>query len=376
MKVCLCSIILCRGSKYSTYIGQNTTENARGNTTRKCRYKANTKEGRRAGTPLAGGYFGVLWSVLGDLDYFHAILELPHFGRATNMCCLCQATKTGPMTWCNYRPDAAWRTTCWTAAQWRAWEGRSKSPLFNLSYTSCMTVSLDYLHVKYLGCDMYSFGSVLELLCRSILPGSPEANLSLVWARLQSAYNRLRTPLQSRYRYLTKLSMFIRSGYSKLRGKGSEVRHLGRALCLVFQECHNEHLEVHREILLMLQLNAEMENILEANKDHYAFPGPEAARFTTACDSMLVLQSKIARAFAESGVQLFDLTSKTHLLQHLGMLARAISPRVTWCFAGEDFQKKAQQMAQAAVRGLKPSSVMVKIARKYRLALERQFAQP
>ena len=340
------------------------------------RYKPNTREGRKAGTPLAGGYFAVLWTVIGDLDYFHAILELPHFGRAENMCALCQATKSGPTTWCNFRRDAPWRATCWQATAWRNWPGRSKSPLFNLSYTSCLTIALDYLHVKYLGYDMYVFGSVLELLCRSILPESPEASLATIWRRLQAAYGRLKTPVQARYRYLTKLSMFMRKGYAKLRGKGSEVRHLGRALALVFEQFYNNALQTHREILLMLQLNVEMENILEANRNEYALPGDEAARFEGACDSMLILNGKIARTFAENGLQLFDLTAKAHLLQHLGILARGISPRVTWCFAGEDFQRRAQQLAQSAVRGLQPTAVMGKMARKYRLALERQLTDP
>ena len=168
----------------------------------------------------------------------------------------------------------------------------------------------------------------------------------------------------------------MRKGYAKLRGKGSEVRHLGRALALVFEEFYNNALQTHREILLMLQLNVEMENILEANRNEYALLGDEAARFEGACDSMLILNGKIARAFAENGLQLFDLTAKVHLLQHLGILARGISPRVTWCFAGEDFQRRAQQLAQSAVRGLQPTAVMGKMARKYRLALERQLTDP
>ena len=230
------------------------------------RYTPNTREGRKAGTPLAGGSFAVLWTVIGDLDYFHAILELPHFGRAENMCALCQATKSGPTTWCNFRRDAPWRATCWQATAWRSWPGRSKSPLFNLSYTSCLTIALDYLHVKYLGYDMYVFGSVLELSCRSILLESPEANLATVWRRLQAAYGRLKTPAQARYRYLTKLSMFMRNGYAKLRGKGAEVRHLGRALVLVFEEFYNNALQTHREILLMLQLNVASASVESVQK--------------------------------------------------------------------------------------------------------------
>ena len=335
------------------------------------RYGRNTPEGRRAGKPLAGGYYAVLWGVLGDLDYFHAILELPHFARAANFCPLCQATKAGATTWCNFRQDAPWRATCWQSHTWRSWPQRCA--LFDLSYTSCLTVCLDYMHVKYLGCDQYMFGAVLELLTTAIMGGAPEENLRAVWAALKDAYKQLHTPPQARYRYLNKLSMFTRKGYAKLRGKAGEIRHLGRALRVVFEKFYNPAIEVHREILLMLRFNNAMERILEENRFEYSLPPAAAQEFRQACDGMLLLQAKIARHFAESGCQLFDLTTKCHLLQHLGLLGGAISPRVTWCFSGEDFMQKSQCLAQACARGTPGHLVMPKMAGKYRVALQLQF---
>ena len=282
---------------------------------------------RQSRKPLANGYFAVLWGVLGDLDYFFQVLELPHYARATNFCPLCRACSTGIYAWTDFRQTAAWRTTQWTGAAWRAWEHRSRSPLFNLSYMSCHTICLDWMHVKYLGTDQYLFGSILELLVSWVLDGSPEENLKRVWASLQEAYNSLRTPVQQRYRYLNRLTMFMRSGYAKLRGKASEIRHLGKALQIVWLKFYNKRLGVHRDIALILKLNCAMESIIEDNRSEYAFPPEAATRFRTSCDGMLLLLSKTAKHFAEDGQQFFDLTSKNHLLQHLGILAGGISPR-------------------------------------------------
>eukprot|EP00439_Symbiodinium_sp_Y106_P030300 s2_g3.t1 len=135
------------------------------------------------------------------------------------------------------------------------------------------------MHVKYLGTDQYLFGSILELLVSWVLDGSPEENLKRVWASLQEAYNSLRTPVQQRYRYLNRLTMFMRSGYAKLRGKASEIRHLGKALQIVWLKFYNKRLGVHRDIALILKLNCAMESIIEDNRSEYAFPPEAATRF-------------------------------------------------------------------------------------------------
>ena len=301
--------------------------------------------------------------------------QLPHFSKASNFCPLCQATTVGENTWCNFRPDAPWRQTLWQSHTWRAWQGRSRSPFFSLSYTSALTVCLDYLHCKYLGSDQYQFGAVFEVLVRFVLPGAPDENLERVWEALQEAYRALRTPLQSRYRYINKLSMFIRKGYSKLRGKGGEIRHLGFALTLVFKKFMNAGLRVHREILYMLQANNTMERLLSENRTRWSFDAESAAQFATACSEMLSLQARVARHFAESGEQLFDMTPKCHFLQHLAIMSNGISPRVTWCWAGEDFMHRAQVLAQSSSRGIHCTRVMSKMIRKYRVALTMQFAE-
>ena len=231
-------------------------------------------------------------------------------------------------------------------------------PLFSLSYTSCHTISLDFMHIKYLGVDQHIFGAVLELLTTIMLPKSAEENLKDVWAALQNAYRVLHTPPSARYRYLTKLTMFIRAGYAKLRGKASEVRHLGRALSRVFDDFMNDALQIHRDISRMLHFNIEMENILEQNRAKYALPEEEATRFARSCDAMLLLQERIARHVAI-----------------LGILARAINPRLTWCWSGEDFMQQTQALAQSAVRGVRATDVMTKMARKYRVGLHLKFAE-
>ena len=93
------------------------------------RFAAGTEAAQKAKAPLANGYFATLWGILGDLDYLTKALLLPRSTLASGPCSLCRCTGSGPYTWCDFRPTAAWRTVCWTAHGWRQWPGRSRSPL-------------------------------------------------------------------------------------------------------------------------------------------------------------------------------------------------------------------------------------------------------
>ena len=162
------------------------------------------------------------------------------------------------------------------------------NPLFNeLPGQSCHTVSLDLMHCKYLGHDMYFFGSVLTLLCQYLLPGSEEQNLKRCWDFLKRFYKEHSIP--SPYRYLTKISMFIRKKkFPKLRGKASEVRHLAKPLSALWAHFMNKNVETHRQIDLYLRLNIQFENILDDHKDDYALPLAAYTAFMNVAFSVLI----------------------------------------------------------------------------------------
>ena len=68
--------------------------------------------------------------------------------------------------------------------------------------------------------------------------------------------------------------MFLRAAgkFPKLRGKGSEIRHFGKALLSLWSKEMNVHLSLRKKILLMLQLNVELEDTITEYKS------PQASR--------------------------------------------------------------------------------------------------
>ncbi len=54
-------------------------------------YSIGSADAERAGKDLAGGYFGVLWALRGDLDYYKKkVLRLAHYAAASP-CLWCRA---------------------------------------------------------------------------------------------------------------------------------------------------------------------------------------------------------------------------------------------------------------------------------------------
>lgn len=337
-------------------------------------YDPDSSAGSKALSFLADGHFGLLWAIMGDLDYLASILGLPRFSASTGPCALCRCTGIGPNTWTDSRPTAPWIEECWTSRDWLLWEGRSRNPLFTLPGVTALTVALDYMHSKYLGMDQYMFGSTLWVLCFMVMTGTPEENLDWCWAFTKRYYKEHGTT--TRYRYLNRLSMFVRKkGYPKLRGKAAEIRHFGPVLLALWAACADPASELHQRIQLMLKLNVRLESILTEHPDEFALPGTAASEFQEAAFAMAQLQTATATHFMEQGQQLYDITSKTHMVLHCAILSKYISPRVSWCFSGEDNMRVTQTLAQSCVRGLTGSAAQVKMARHYRLGLHLSLAK-
>ena len=228
-----------------------------------------------------------------------AILGLPNFSNANMPCALCRTSLTGSNSWSNFRKDAPWRGQQWSFSGWKRWPSRCSNPLFTLPGVSAFSISLDYMHSKYLGTDQYVFGSILALLtCSGMMPATPDRNVDTLHKFIQRWYRDHNTPV--RYRYLNRLSMFLRqSGCPKLRGKAAELRYFGKPLLAAWERYMNRHISIHIDIQLLLKMNVFMEDLLSEHRDDICFPPDQAGAFEEACCTMLTLHGKLAVHFAD-----------------------------------------------------------------------------
>ena len=177
-----------------------------------------------------------------------------------------------------------------------------------------------------------------------------------------------------RFKYWNRLSMFEKkSKYPKLRGKAAEIKYLAEPLLHVWQKYYRSQLGVHRDILLYLKLNAQVEEQLIANKELTSFPDEQAAMFENGVTSMLLLLTRIAEHFLDE--KLFNITQKAHFMQHTALLVKHLNPRLLWCFMGEDMQQRMSSLAKACVKGQRPGQTIFKMFARYRLALHLRFQE-
>ena len=329
-------------------------------------YKVGTPEHSRAGRNLAGGYRCLLFGLTGDLDYFHYILGCMNWSLSRGPCMWCQCKATGDNSWSDFGANAEWRLTRWDKAAWHGWQERTKLALLTLPGCSNFTIMYDWMHCKYLGFDMYCFGSVLALLVNFVLMDSPENNLVQCWNFLKQYFKDHNTPTP--FRYINKLTMFIRQGkYPKLRGKAREVRCLGPALCALWQQDASRNLHVHREVTAMMKCNVHLEEMLTEYRDEYVLPAGASSEFEATCEKVLQLYNSLAQHFLEEEMRLFDVTSKAHFMQEIALMAKYISPRLTWAFMGEDQMQKMSRVAKSCTSGNVITGQTIKMAEHYRI---------
>ncbi|CAE7290420.1 unnamed protein product [Symbiodinium sp. CCMP2592] len=318
----------------------------------------------------------VLYLIWGMFDKLHSGEENGQtvITKESSPCTLCQCTKYGGSSWMDFGPGAAWQASCWAPVPWKSWPGRSPCILFQLSNMSACNVAMDWMHIKYLGADQYNYASVFFLLTHHILPGTPAQNMEVIWRELQHIYKRDDIP--SRFRCLNTVRMFLRkNNMVKLRGKAAEIRHLRGPLLEIWQRHMVQAVAIHRKIRVMLKLNTTLEGILTNSKGDFALCAEDAAQFQDATMGWLLLQKELQDHFSDSDVPLFNVTEKSHFIEHAALLARYINPRMVWCFAGEDQQRRTQQLAETCMKGLGPAKASLKMMSRYRLALGRLFSK-
>ena len=116
----------------------------------------------------------------------------------------------------------------------------------------------------------------------------------------------------------------------------------------------NPAITLHKQILVMLKKNHQMEELLNTYKESFALPDAEAMLFKQHAFDLAQLNNQISEHFMkEEEVFLFQVTSKTHMVLHSALLSKHINPRVVWCFSGEDMMKHIQNWLYLVSRGCK-----------------------
>ena len=147
-----------------------------------------TPEARRAGKPLAGGYYAVLIQLSGDLDYYTKWLGLPNSTTKAKPCGLCRCIYAGSNSWLDNRQVAPWRSSLLSNTNWTTWWSTT-CPLLQLPGFFALSFAYDLMHCLYTGALQYIYGSAFFLLTHDCLNLEPLANLKLFDRILAEIYS-------------------------------------------------------------------------------------------------------------------------------------------------------------------------------------------
>ena len=334
----------------------------------------------RALSPLAGFaldacYFGVVWVLRGDLEYFWQEYGQPN-PNSRQPCIMCPATTNAddPVQLHEYRGgQMRWLSRIYSKAQFFTTR-YSAHALFHKVHggISSLTFMPDLLHCKHLGTDQYFYGSVLWILIYVILPDGHADNLKTIFDHIKDQYGTLN--IEQRFQNMT-LNMISNktdppTKFPCLKGKGAECRHLGAALQPVFESYMNVDNLQHNQINIALKHSVAIERILSDYKDCFRFPDNVGREFKDHCFAFLLAFNALANFYSkEVRVMLFDVTMKAHYLGHIGLLALHINPRLGWAYSGEDMMRHCKQLMSSCVRGTPLALGSEKFGDKYRIAM-------
>ena len=159
-------------------------------------------------------------------------------------------------------------------------------------------------------------------------------------------------------------------GHTRLQGKAAEVRALAPAICALWRQGMSAGDVYHVAICQALTASCRMDEILSTHKEHYRLPDDVAREFAQQ-GFKYVQQHMVVHNY--QGDRLFNITFKHHVLVHCVIRAQSISPRVSWCYMGEDWMKWVRKIGAPCTRGLQMAHVHKKLIIHFLRAMEYRY---
>ena len=329
-----------------------------------------------AGQPLhLKRYRAVLWSVIGDHEFFANSLGLPHWNSHWP-CWECDAQNFTPCTfgkgykeiWLEKQKFKVFTHEECLADPW------SDHALFKLSHISSKHVRGDPLHILFCkGLYGHVIGSILHYVCYIEGPGQratkkPADRLAILFSEIQIEYSK--QECKNRLTNL-RMSMFTDTQkpwakYPQLDCKGGEARHLLPAFIPVIQRLFQDTMEECEQHMVLVATS--LEKLVKL--------WDEADTFLTSSQYQkgLKLAGDFLRSYAwlnqwslEKDRMSFHIVPKHHSFIHLVWNSKFLNPRTQWCFKAEDFVGQVARLTHSVSMGVSSTRLSLKVAPKYRI---------
>jgi hypothetical protein len=300
-----------------------------------------------AGKPLCRSkHVGVLWGIVGDLDFFHKDLKGPGHNSAS-FCWLCGCNRT-THPWTDFRPQALWRQTRLSS------ESVLRSTafdceLFGRAGVSPLMLMFDVMHVMELGIVLHVIANALFTfaLLDDTHRDATEA-MDHIWVRLQEIYSELGLERKHASLAIKNICEPTRpnADYPVLKKyKASEVKGLLRATAQLAKERGPTDM-MHQQIICAAENLVGIYDILEGDLTQ-----TEHQKMTTLCERFLLNYSWLAKNAIEQGRFMWSIVNKFHFLVHLVEQSRWENSKEFSAYSGEDFVGRISRICHKCLPG-------------------------
>lgn len=154
-----------------------------------------------------------------------------------------------------------------------------------------------------------------------------------------------------------------KKGYPKLRGRAADIAGIHAAMLQLWTGRMDAADVQHRQIRLILGLNHQIQDLLETYSPTYGYMALPAG----ICDQvfqkglqMASLHNQLLEHYEGEGIQIFNMTSKTHFALHALQFSKFIHPFMIWCYKGESTMHRIRVLWKSCL----PASKHFQVANK------------
>ena len=164
--------------------------------------------------------------------------------------------------------------------------------------------------------------------------------------------------------------------FPKLHAKAAESKALLKPVAdalLHFSDQDPTKRDLLNSMVFVLELSHSMDVLIDGVKG-FKCTLAQANRLGDLVQQMNVAITMLCHTFHSQGMFYFNFVPKNHYLYHLAELGQHMSPKLAWCFQGEDLMNKIKTLAQGSCRGTPPRKLGNKILGKYLVGVAHALA--
>ena len=166
------------------------------------------------------------------------------------------------------------------------------------------------------------------------------------------------------------------SPFPKLHAKAAETKSLLAPVSAALQHFRDQDADQQEVLDIMVKVLDDSHSIDKVVDGMTGFKGSAAQgkQLEDLVYSMNIGITKLCHLFMAKGQFLFNFVPKNHYLFHMAALGKHMSPKLAWCYQGEDLMHKVKVLAQGSFRGTPAKNLGNKVMGKYLIGLSKALS--